>query len=434
MMQRPIDPITGKEMPSFAEKIGTKVFSPASEPGPRAEGTASRWLEMGIGRTTKDPTTGQKTWSPTLGSKLWQHTAGYPIRATNRAFITFLNQLNVNRTEKLLNLARNQAIRGMNTGRTSMPGMLGGVQFQSGKNLGFTQKVTQQEAENMNPYQNIVLAKEIAEFVNAATGHATAKGGLSLENAVSKIGPVLFSPGLLNSRIRMMNPATYIMASPYVRKQYAKSAISTAAAWFIATQLIKNAAGGDDEDVEVGDDITSADFGKVRVGDARLDLGGGFLQFAVAYGRMYMGGSTSSASGEFHRFGSGYQAQTQEDMMERFLVNKLNPVAKFAWDVYSASEYNPFHVGDRTAQLFIPLFIQDLKEIYEEDPDLLPIFGTAAALGGGTQIYGKGESVAKIVPEERDWLTTGGGLRDLMPWNWGNDPGEESRPFPWSER
>jgi hypothetical protein len=286
----------------------------------------------------------------------------------------------------------------------------------------------------MNPYQNLVLAKEIAEFVNAATGHATAKGGLSLENAVSKIGPVLFSPGLLNSRIRLMNPATYIMASPYVRKQYAKSAISTAAAWFIATQLIKNAAGGDDEDVEVGDDITSADFGKVRVGDARLDLGGGFLQFAVAYGRMYMGGSTSSASGEFHRFGSGYQAQTQEDMMERFMVNKLNPVAKFAWDVYSASEYNPFHVGDRTAQLFIPLFIQDLKEIYEEDPDLLPIFGTAAAFGGGKQIYGKGESVSKIVPEERDWLTTGGGLRDLMPWNWGNDPGEESRPFPWSER
>jgi len=406
----------GRVMPSFGEEIGVKMFSPASEGvGPRAEATASKWLEMGIGEG--------------IGSKVWRNTAGVPIRATNRAFITFLNHLNVNRTEKLLNLAKDMSVRGVDTGRTAMPGLLGGVHLKGGENIGFSRKIGHEDAMNMNPYHNLVLAKEIAEFVNAATGHATAKGGLSLENAVSKIGPFLFSPGLLNSRIRMMNPATYVMASPFVRQQYAKAALSTAAAWFISSQLVKNAAG---EDAEVSDDITSADFGKVRVGDARLDLGGGFLQFAVAYGRMYMGGSTSSSSGEFHRFGSGYQAQTQEDMMERFLVNKLNPVTKFAWDVFSASEYNPFHVGDRTAQLFVPLFIQDLNEIYKENPDLLPIFGGAAMLGGGTQIYSKGESVAKLIPEENDWLTTGGGVRDLMPWNWGNDPGQVSRPFPWS--
>jgi hypothetical protein len=291
---------------------------------------------------------------------------------------------------------------------------------------------------NMNPYHNLTLAKEIAEFVNTATGHGPLKTHilphksweLNLEKHADFFSKVLFSPGLLASRARMMNPSTYIMASPYVRKQYAKAALSTAAAWFVSTQLLKNAAG---PDAEVNNDITSADFGKVRIGDARLDLGGGFLQFATAYGRAYTGGSTSSSSGEFHRFGSGYQAQTQEDMMERFFVNKLNPVTKFAYDVLSATEYNPFHVGDRTAQLFIPLFIQDLNEIYKENPSLLPMFGPAAALGGGTQIYSKGESVAKFVDPEKDWLVTGGGARDIMPWNWRADPGEE-RAFPWSER
>ena len=125
-------------------------------------------------------------------------------------------------------------------------------------------------------------------------------------------------------------------------------------------------------------DPTSADFGKVRIGDTRLDPGGGFLQFAVAYSRMYQGGSTSSSTGQFHKFGAGYQAQTSEDMMERFMVNKLNPVMKFAYDVASASEYNPFHVGDRTIQMFVPLIGQDLLEIYKEDPSLLPAMGTAA--------------------------------------------------------
>jgi hypothetical protein len=218
------------------------------------------------------------------------------------------------------------------------------------------------------------------------------------------------------------------MASPFVRKQYAKAALSTAAAWFVTTQLLKKAAG---PDAQVSDDITSADFGKVRIGDARLDLGGGFLQFAVAYGRVYAGGATSSASGEFHRFGSGYQAQTQEDMTERFLVNKLNPIAKFAWDVASASEYNPVHVGDRTMQLFVPLFTQDLMEIGRTNPELLPMFGTAALFGGGSQIYSKGESVSKFIDPENDWNVTGGGMRDLMPWNWNSD--QAPRNFPWSQ-
>jgi len=116
--------------------------------------------------------------------------------------------------------------------------------------------------------------------------------------------------------------------------------------------------------------------------------------------------------------------------MERFFVNKLNPVAKFAWDVASASEYNPVHVGDRTMQLFVPLFVQDLHEIAKENPDLLPMFGTAALFGGGTQIYSKGESVSKFIDPENDWNVTGGGLRDLMPWNWGQ---EQPRAFPWSQ-
>ena len=117
--------------------------------------------------------------------------------------------------------------------------------------------------------------------------------------------------------------------------------------------------------------------------------------------------------------------------MERFMVNKLDPVYKFIYDVYGASEYNPFHVGDRTLQLITPLMVQDLLEIAKENPDLLP-WMVPVALGVGTQSYSQGESVGKLVNPENDWLTTGGGLKDLMPWNWSAAEGEK-RTFPWSE-
>ena len=187
----------------------------------------------------------------------------------------------------------------------------------------------------LNPYHNIVLAKEIADFVNTATGHGPLKthilpfkqAELSLEGSAKVLNLAMFSPGLLASRVRMLNPSTYIMASPYVRKQYMKAAISTAAAWYAFTEMAKMAGG---DEVQVSNEPTSADFGKIRIGNTRMDPGGGFLQFLVQYARMYEGGYTSSASQEFHPFGQGFQAETQLSNALRFVSNKLNPVAKFA--------------------------------------------------------------------------------------------------------
>jgi hypothetical protein len=395
--QQGIDLATGDELPSYAQTAGLKLLKPASESGPRAEGASSRWLEVGVGN---DPF-----------SKIWKHTVGYPVRMTNRMFITFFNSWKTNRMEYLSDKAEKMSLRAAQGKRV----------WEGISPLG--KKFNQTDAENLNPYQNILRAKEIADFLNTATGQAPLKTHLlpykgaevSLEAASKALSMGLFSPGLMASRVRMLNPSTYIMATPFVRKQYMHAALSAAAAWFVFTNILKAAAG---DEAEVGDDPLSADFGKVRIGNTRLDAGGGFLQFLVAYGRAWTGEYASSATGEHHRFGSGFQAPTQAEYGERFLANKLNPVAKLVYDWASATEYKPLHVYDRLLQLFIPLAIQDIWEILEEDPSLLPVVGPAAQLGAGTQTYSKGESVAKFVDPENDWIITGGGIRDLMPWNW----------------
>lgn len=408
IMVRPFDPRTGKIGKSIADKIGKKIFKPASEIGPRAEGIASRWVETG--------------GSIPLFSPLYRHTVGYPIRAANRMYLTFLNHLNINRTQKLFDLARDISLTALKTGRAPMEGVLGGVNLPGIGRIGFSKKYSPQEAIEINPYLNMVRAKEISDMVDTATGHGPLKMHIlpfkqtevNLEKYKGLLGGVLFSPGLISSRMRLLNPSTYIMASPFVRKQYMQAALSTAAAWFTATELAKMAG---DKDVQVSNDITSADFGKIRIGNTRLDPGAGFLQFLTAYGRMYKGGYTSSSTGKFHKFGEGFQAQTQEESMQRFFVNKLNPSAKFLYDILDSTQYKPFHVYDRTLQMFIPLATQDMIELAHDNPDLMGLMGPIL-LGMGQQTYSKGESVGKLIDPKHDWLVKGGGINSLMPWNW----------------
>jgi hypothetical protein len=385
---------TGKVMPSIATEAGLKMFESASSNAPmgqRAQATASRWIEQGIG-------TG-------IGSRIWKNTAGVPIRASNRAYITFLNHLKVNRFEYLMDQSAKMHIEARNTG-FARPGF-------------FKQAYTAQEAKDLNGYRNKVLAKELADFVNTATGQGPLKTHVlpfrqtevSLESAAGALQHLFFSPGLIASRVRMLNPSTYIMASPQVRMQYLQSALATGAAWMAALALIKG-GGGDEVEVNL-ENMTSADWAKAKIGDTRMDPGGGFQQFMVAMARMIQGGTTSSASNDWREFGEGFNAPTQKGNIERFLSNKFNPVTKFAYDLASQSEYNPFHVKDRVAQLFVPLVIQDLIGLYYENPKMLP-WMVPIMLGMGTQTYGRGESVGKLVAPENDWLATGGGLRDVV--------------------
>ena len=406
--------MTGEVRPSIAKEAGLDLMALGHRVGPREEATSSRWIENGA-------FLGPKTilGAPNPFRFLYNHTLGYPARASNRIFTTFGNHLRANRFEKLMNLSRNMAMEA-ESGRGPMQGILGGYQLQSGKNIGLRRDYTPEQAADLNPFFNKMRAKEIAEFVNTATGRGPLKMHIlpfrqtqvSLESSAKTLSMVMFAPRNTASRMRMLNPSTYIMASPFVRRQYLKAALATASAWWIFTEMAKLA---DPRHVKVSHDLTSADFGKVRIGDFRMDAAGGFQQFLVAYARLYQGGASSSSTGRFNEFGKGFQAQTQFDMGERLFSNKLNPVAKFAWDLAHASEYNPFHVADRSVQLFVPLIVQDFVEIQKENPDLLMPWMVPILFGAGSQIYSKGESIHKFVPPKQDWIVKGGGLIDLMP-------------------
>lgn len=376
MFQSKIDLNTGKVTKSFAEQAGIKLMDVASDLTRREEAVASNWAETGGMFGKSNPV--QAAYKGSLGRI---------ARASNRAYTAYLNQLRADTFESLIKDAMTDFQAGVKGAR--------------------------------NPYTDMPFAKEIADYVNTATGRGPlriarpslegGKFGLkesSFEQNAKLLTDTIFSPRLMASRVRMLNPATYMMASPFVRKQYLKSLLSVAGAWGTISSLAQGAG------ADVSTDMNSADFGKIRIGNTRLDPAAGFQQYLVAAHRLISGKTTSSASDRMTELGTGYQAPTRKDVVEQFVTNKMHPVVKFGYDLLHASQYRPFSVGDRTAQLFVPLIVGDVLDLAKDDPNLLPLIGPTA-IGMGTQTYDKGQTLNKFIDPENDWVFKGGG--SLLP-------------------
>lgn len=237
---------------------------------------------------------------------------------------------------------------------------------------------------------NLPLARELANFVNTASG----RGSLGqLEKSAVTLNTLLFSPRLIASRLTMLNPKYYISASPQVRKEALKSLFAVAAVGSTVTQLGKLAGG------TVESDPASSDFGKLKIGNTRLDPYGGFQQYIVAANRLAQGRVTSSTSGREFDLGNPQKPfdPTYADILTRFARGKAHPTIGFVWSLLSGQKEMSGQKMDLTttnpmenaiAQRFIPIMLQDLYQLAQEDPSLLPILGPLTGFGMSTQVYG----------------------------------------------
>jgi hypothetical protein len=351
LFKKRIDSTTGKKLPSFADDAGLKLTD-LTDLSKREEAIMSTWAE-------KVPM----------------------VRASNRAYTSFLNNLRADVFESLIKD--------------------GNVLTETSRNLS--------------------LARSIADFVNTATG----RGSLGkLEASATILNTGLFAPRLIASRVKILNPSYYIMAPPLVRKEALKSLFAIAAVGNTVLQLAKMAG------AEVGTDPNSSDFGKAKIGNVRIDPWGGFQQYVVAANRLirpsfakvpgmeggtqtgiapldlatgFLGAGgqsvTSSTTGREYDLWEphGPYAPTPATVGGRFLRGKLNPVIGFAWSIFTGAKemsgqkmdfktMNP--MDNAIAQRFIPILIQDIYQLAKENPELLPL-AIPATFGMGLQTYGQ---------------------------------------------
>ena len=161
------------------------------------------------------------------------------------------------------------------------------------------------------------LRKEIADTVNTLTGRGSLGKTLAAHRAT--FNALFFSPGLMKSRINLLNPVWYLHASPFARQERMKAGLRLYGTLALVLATAK-AAGA-----KVVNDPTNADFGKIRIGNTRIDAAGGLTQYMRLIGQLSEGKITSSVTGIREPLSNGPFKTSRGNVAQQFLRNKLRP-------------------------------------------------------------------------------------------------------------
>lgn len=264
----------------------------------------------------------------------------------------------------------------------------------------FTQGVNVLQNQGMTFAQNPEAYKALANYINAATG----RGSLGkLESAASVLNTTFFSPRLIASRIQLLtnwaNLNFYKNTPPSVRKMYFRD-MGAFILFGLGIMAIATLAGGD-----VEDDPRSPDFGKIRHGNTRIDVWGGFQQVVRYLSQFAIGQKKSTASGKITELdGSNYNKETRMSVIGNFVRSKLAPVPAFIVNaMYGENMVGElFKVEKDLGQMLFPLVAQGIYDSYKQDGLLFAIgvTGVPSILGISVQTYGVNDFLQQGVDDK----------------------------------
>lgn len=226
--------------------------------------------------------------------------------------------------------------------------------------------------------------QDIGRFVNTASG----RGDLGkLEKYSRALGDGLFSPRLWKSRLDMLNPVYYAKLDPVARKYALQSAGSFAT---LASSVLGAAALAG---LEVETDARSADFLKIKKGNSRFDILGGFQQNLVFAHRMITGEKKNSETGEITKADGSYGSPSRLSLATDMLENKANPIIGTAIRIAKGKDRGGNDINPLTevAKLFVPLNIMSAIDTYKDTGSIGQTAAQAAVgtVGVGVQTYGQ---------------------------------------------
>jgi ppGpp synthetase/RelA/SpoT-type nucleotidyltranferase len=249
----------------------------------------------------------------------------------------------------------------------------------------FAKLMEDAEKLGLDPSKNMDFVMKTADFVNTATGRG--KLPMGLERAGPVLNAMFFSPRLMFSRLDLLganplDPIKFLRATPFVRKEYLKSLFTFAGTMMTVLGVAK--LGGAD----VVSDPRSSDFGKIKIGNTRFDIMGGFQQYIRMVAQLTTGKYISSTTGKEYTLGEGYKPLTRYDILMRQVESKESPVLSFITDILRQQDYagQPVSVVKEIANRFYPMMISGLVDVAKDDPKLLPL-SMLSIFGVGMQTY-----------------------------------------------
>ena len=185
--------------------------------------------------------------------------------------------------------------------------------------------------------------------------------GRDFNNAAPILAATFFSPRLIAARVKMLNPATYILEKdPILRQEKWKSLLSFGAISLSVLGLAKYGLG-----LDVEDNPLSADFAKIKSGNTRADTLGGFQQYIHFAAQMLTNKKINGKGEEIDMSKPKFGQDTRADVAIKFLRSKTSPVASLVWDMLDGKDYAgvPFSAKKEIASRMIPLAAQDVANV-----------------------------------------------------------------------
>jgi hypothetical protein len=260
--------------------------------------------------------------------------------------------------------------------------------------------------------------KNVADVINTLTGRAS----LGPLEGVSKILSVgFYSPRLIASVVKTMTPFAFYhfgkmgtdgtlkpsVAQKMAMADFMKFVSVTASMVALAAAYFNY---DDDEETEVVFDPTSSDFGKIRLGNTRVDPWGGKIQMVVLQSRLIMGAITKDKVTK--PLGSGMFTPTRFELTQQYFQNKLAPSAALAvkWAQTKVDKGGKkkifgkeFLLSEELQGSLYPMYWGTLNELWEDQPETVAGFLTAYAfLGGGVSTYGNEKEKEKEQKDKKE--------------------------------
>jgi len=248
--------------------------------------------------------------------------------------------------------------------------------------------------------------KDLAEVINASTG----RGGLGRweKNAVG-LNQLLFSPRLLASRIKYLDVRNYWRLSPVARREMQREvAVLLGTAGTLMT-LAYFAVGA-----RIQKDPRNSDFGKVRFGNTRIDMFGGFLPLITQAAQIASGTKISPITGKTQKLSGGFGSPTQLSVAIEAARKKLAPVPGFVTDLAAHSTVTGQKMRWQDQwQRVTPLSGQDIYATYAQTRKHHTRQQSLEAALGATLLSELGVGVQSFGPHppkrRRNYMSGGGG-------------------------
>jgi hypothetical protein len=195
-------------------------------------------------------------------------------------------------------------------------------------------------------------------------------------------------------------PNTYIKMPAPLRKRALKN-------WFATAAIISTVNGlAWMNGAETEEDLRSSDFGKIKIGNTRFDVAGGFLQYVTQLARQ-VSGQRKTQSGKIVEMGSKPTSPNEWDELTRFLRTKASPTAGFIIDAKTGKDvvgqdfqglvenYEKWKRGEdaklpNVIKLFMPMILEDGYDLITDPTSsfMKTAVGIPAMLHGvGVQTY-----------------------------------------------